>query len=104
MSAKGQIADSKCVIEKPPRAPPTGRCRAHRQACRRLCLLVGGGLAGARYVGGMSALPPKADIGGAKWNARFGPLADISVRWGNRCLAGWVNLTGTSLFKRSTLT
>jgi hypothetical protein len=28
----------------------------------------------------MSALPPKADIGGDGWNVRFGPIADISQR------------------------
>jgi hypothetical protein len=30
-----------------------------------------------RNVRAMSALPPKADIDGARWNVRFGPTTDI---------------------------
>jgi hypothetical protein len=28
---------------------------------------------------GMSALPPKADMCGAAWDVRFGPIADIAA-------------------------
>jgi hypothetical protein len=40
-----------------------------------------------RNVRAMSALPPKADIDGARWNVCFGPEADIPTEMKRVCFA-----------------
>jgi integrase len=60
------------------RALPVSRSPAGPSPLSRWCRRRA--IAGARYVARHVRSSPKADIRSAKWNVRFGPIADIAIR------------------------